>query len=61
MEFRKIMEYYKKEGYDYVQEKYGGVLELCRYLYILFNEGYCLDICVFYLMKVIVYIFVYFI
>lgn len=39
MELRKIMEHHKKEGYDYVQEKYGGVLELCRHLYTSPNEG----------------------
>lgn len=43
MELRKIMEHHKKEGYDYVQEKYGGVLELCRHLYTSPNEGKCLD------------------
>lgn len=39
MELRKIMEHHKQEGYDYVQEKYGGVLELCRHLYTSPNEG----------------------
>lgn len=39
MELRKIMEHHKQEGYDYVQEKYGGVLDLCRHLYTSPNEG----------------------
>ncbi|XP_056000325.1 plasma membrane calcium-transporting ATPase 2-like isoform X5 [Ostrea edulis] len=39
MDLRKIMEHHKHEGYDYVQEKYGGVLELCKQLYTSPNEG----------------------
>jgi hypothetical protein len=29
----------RHEGYDYVQENYGGVLELCKQLYTSPNEG----------------------
>nr|XP_022299334.1 plasma membrane calcium-transporting ATPase 2-like isoform X3 [Crassostrea virginica] len=39
MELRKIMEHHKHEGYDYVQEKHGGVQELCKQLYTSPNEG----------------------
>ncbi|XP_061187594.1 plasma membrane calcium-transporting ATPase 2-like isoform X2 [Saccostrea echinata] len=39
MDLRKIMEHHKHEGYEYVQEKYGGVLELCKQLYTSPNEG----------------------
>jgi Ca2+ transporting ATPase len=39
MALRKIMEHHKHEGYDYVQENYGGVLELCKQLYTSPNEG----------------------
>ena len=49
MELRKIMEHHKHEGYDYVQEKHGGVQELCKQLYTSPNEGIYP-----YLMKVLV-------
>ncbi|XP_062608894.1 plasma membrane calcium-transporting ATPase 2-like isoform X4 [Saccostrea cucullata] len=39
MDLRKIMEHHKHEGYEYIQEKYGGVLELCKQLYTSPNEG----------------------
>lgn len=54
MELRKIMEHHKQEGYDYVQEKYGGVLDLCRHLYTSPNEGNCLNTCTPHPVKVII-------
>nr|ABL63470.1 plasma membrane calcium ATPase [Pinctada fucata] len=39
MELRSLMEKRKKEGYDTIQEKYGGVIELCKKLFTSPNEG----------------------
>ena len=39
MDLRTLMEKRKKEGYDAIQEKYGGVVEMCKKLYTSPNEG----------------------
>lgn len=38
-ELRELMEHRGREAYELIQNKYGGVLEMCKKLYTSPNEG----------------------